>query len=546
MLLTDEELAVITLKSPFVYEYGDMPHFKRCLNEFPLQFFARYRASRDDPSQHRWSRILGVVDRHSGSAASNDAHKNNNNNNSSNANTNDGDGEGGERNKDSRGAAPVQVAVDPLKWKEKHFFIALRMEGEDKCVELPRLSSKLPTMEEVTDYCARRAESQLRSRNTGVNKNNNSDDDSLDGVTARSELPSAQEIAKMKAFRQNHIVHHQWTPDEVEEVRRRNERIGRVGVGSAPVRLTVTSLHNMRLETELGIASSRHATGHSAAAMERRTELSTATFANDAGSQGSFGRAGAVSLADRNSPTPPTAPPLSQEMCRRWEESKQEAEQFYAYVSNEDRSAYMKKIVKITQSNYEQNKRDRLLGIANEKRLRREGNLLESGGLWIVDDRARAELALKYKMEQDGEMAVAVGRDGEKKNTSAPKEGGKDTGAETAARAPLREEDVMLERFMTHRKAQELSFASVPEEFMSISNTDAVDAHDDAVPRHPPVTQSPKLLVMHADSRFVVSQLPHTAARSVLRRRPFFSTACVPSGPTAARDEPPKTKMRHI
>ncbi|RNC30983.1 hypothetical protein TcCL_Unassigned06497 [Trypanosoma cruzi] len=63
-MLSTEEIATITLKSPFVHEYGDTPYFRRCINEFSLQFFVRYRTSRDDPSQHRWSRLLEVVDRH--------------------------------------------------------------------------------------------------------------------------------------------------------------------------------------------------------------------------------------------------------------------------------------------------------------------------------------------------------------------------------------------------------------------------------------------------------------------------------------------------
>ncbi|KEG05770.1 hypothetical protein DQ04_18581000, partial [Trypanosoma grayi] len=231
-LLSDEELATITLKSSFVYEYGDMPYFRRCLNEFPLQFFARYRANKDDPSQHRWSRILEVVHRQSGSS------------------NNNGD------------VAAASATAAPLKWKEKQFLIALRVEGEDKCVELPRLSSKLPAAEEVMAYCARRAEQQLHTANGNAE---------VLGADARSQLPSAQEIQKMKVFRHGVIVNHQWTPEEVAAAREQNERIGRVGAGSAPVRLTVTSLHNMRLETELGIASSRHMTGPTAMALERRS-----------------------------------------------------------------------------------------------------------------------------------------------------------------------------------------------------------------------------------------------------------------------------------
>ncbi|ESL11257.1 hypothetical protein TRSC58_00997 [Trypanosoma rangeli SC58] len=153
-MLSTEELATLTLKSPFVYEYGDAPYFKGCLNEFPLHFFVRYRASKDDPSQHRWSRLLEVVDRHSPHA---DAA--------------------------SASTTTTTTPVAPLRWREKFFLIALRVEGEEKCVELPRLSSKPPTAEEVMEYCARRAESQLRE---GNRRETEVDANDVAGVTSES------------------------------------------------------------------------------------------------------------------------------------------------------------------------------------------------------------------------------------------------------------------------------------------------------------------------------------------------------------------------
>ncbi|KAF5221864.1 hypothetical protein ECC02_005030 [Trypanosoma cruzi] len=522
MMLSTEEIATITLKSPFVHEYGDTPYFRRCINEFSLQFFVRYRTSRDDPSQHRWSRLLEVVDRHThGTDAA---------------------------------STSTTTKVAPLQWKEKLFFIALRVEGEEKCVELPRLSSKLPTVEEVMEYCARRAESQLQE---GRHGNEREDVDSVKGVTARAQLPTVKEIAEMKAFRQNQIVNHHWTPDEVEAMREQNERLGRVGACSAPIRLTVTSLHNMRLETELGIASSRHMTGHTATAMERRssTQLSLHGHANSpATSQSPIRsqslRGSGASLADLTAsplPATPVEPSslLSREVLQRWEESKRDAESFYAYVSDEHRSAYMKKIAQITLKNYERNKLDRLRGIANEKRLDRKGNLLESGGLWIVDDQVRAQLARMYQIEQDGETVTAAGGGDAKKNaTEAPSD---DTTTPETAPPALSEEDAMLQQFVAQRKAQELSFASVPEEFMSISDENRVDDKTEEVRRPPSSARSPELLLMDTSSRVLISQLLHKAASSMLKR-PTLSCASRASSQTSVATlggEPPKKVMRH-
>ncbi|RNC30628.1 hypothetical protein TcCL_Unassigned06853, partial [Trypanosoma cruzi] len=222
-----------------------------------------------------------------------------------------------------------------------------------------------------------------------------------------------------------------------------------------------------------------------------------------------------------------------------------DAESFYAYVSDEHRSAYMKKIAQITLKNYERNKLDRLRGIANEKRLDRKGNLLESGGLWIVDDQVRAQLARMYQIEQDGETVTAAGGGDAKKNaTEAPSD---DTTTPETAPPALSEEDAMLQQFVAQRKAQELSFASVPEEFMSISDENRVDDKTEEVRRPPSSARSPELLLMDTSSRVLVSQLLHKAASSMLKR-PTLSCASRASSQTSVATlggEPPKKVMRY-
>ncbi|KAH9597877.1 hypothetical protein LSM04_004281 [Trypanosoma melophagium] len=589
MLLSEEELSAITLRSPFVYDYGDMPYFGRCVNEFPLRFFVRYRASRDDPSHHRWSRVLEVVHRQSDNNSSNGNNTINSNNNNNNSTT--------------------SSEVCPLKWKDKHFFIALRVEGEEKCVELPRLSSKLPTAEEVMAYCASHAEREKDEKDPpskGIMVNDGIDI-ALESSTARAQLPTRREIQQMRSFRQSTLIQHTWTPEELAEMRERQAQFGPIsGVGSAPVRLTVNTLHNMRLETELGIASSRRATGHTAMALERRTEpvllnrnsqtqtigitaRGTTGSLSQSQSQGGGGFVSGTSLADLApiplSPLSPqfsqemggtpsiSSPVLSQKFLERWEESKQCEDYFYAYVKDERRSAYMSKITRITQQNYELNKRDRLRGIDNEKRLDRKGNLLESGGLWIVDDQRRAQLAHKYQMEQDGETAGTTGGNDGKKTTvdkttedATMKDNGNNT---TAIPTPpsLREEDAMLQRFISERKSQELlSFASVPDEFMDIetaTTTTTVGVAPsslteengmEALQRQLPSTstRSPELLLLGASPRVVTSQLVHQVVSSSMRRAATYSsspTEHVEGTQSAARsvvgEQPPRKVARH-
>ncbi|ORC86288.1 uncharacterized protein TM35_000291700, partial [Trypanosoma theileri] len=483
--------------------------------------------------------------------------------------------------------------VCPLKWKDKHFFIALRVEGEDKLVELPRLSSKLPTAEEVMAYCAAHAEQHhpheeegKEGKEGGEEKNSSSQGIAVD-TTARAQLPTPREIQQMRSFRQSTLIQHTWTPEEVAEMRERKKRLGVRDAGSAPVHLTVNALHNMRLETELGIASSRHATGHTAMALERRTEpvllnrksqTGTTTIIttqrnesfSQSQSQSQGGWVSGMSLADlAPGPLSPlntqemggsqsiSSPVLSQKFLERWEESKQCEESFYAYVSDERRSAYMSKITRITQQNYELNKRDRLRGIDNEKRLDRKGNLLESGGLWIVDDQRRAQLAHKYQMEQDGENAGTTAGDGKK---NAVEKNTEDAAANTTAPPPpMREEDVMLQRFISERKSQELSFSSVPDEFMTVDTITVTPSLSEKKgmeelqqpqlqPTPTATTRSPELLLLGASPRIVTSQLLHQVVSSSMKRAATYNSLSVEETQSETRSvggEPPRKAARH-
>nr|CCC91511.1 conserved hypothetical protein [Trypanosoma congolense IL3000] len=543
MLLNEQELSVITLKSPFVYEHGDLSRFMQCMNGFPLQFFVRYRSSQEDPSQYRWSRVLKVVRRQAAVATT-----------GVNAGPNPSLAEVGS-------SAPVV----PLRWKEKKFLIALVVEGEEKCVELPRLSSNLPTEKEVIAYCVRRAGRDVEGENEG---------DTQERSALRKQLPTSDEIQKLRAFRQKIIENHQWTPEDIEQARELNEEMGRVGASSVPARLTVNAVSNMQLESQLSIASSHRAVDHLAAAMERRNAVSfprlqsqlpagaiqsQAPLSLESQLTGDHQYGIAISGLD-GSPqllrgqTPELPPNVLQEVMKRWEECARHEEKFYRYVSNDERSAYLNKIASITQRNYEKNKQDRLRGIANERRLDRKSNLVESGGLWIVDDKLRAQLAAMYRSEQDGEAAAAVtSAEGRVRNGKKDLRAREDAG-NGAKESYTDEVEAMVQRFKRHYERHQLSFVSVlngftcPEDNDSLSTTTGAredgfgesGEHKGATVAHgaPTTGRARELLFLSSNPKMVRSQLLHRVAsengRMSLKRRHFSSTK---SSPPVAPDE---------
>nr|CCC49072.1 conserved hypothetical protein [Trypanosoma vivax Y486] len=540
MVLPHDDLDALTLRSPFVYEYGDAPHFMHSVNNAPVCFFARYRSNKDDSNEHRWSRVLEVIPRSVGVHGKVHA-----------------DGV-----KDS-------LTVVPLKWNKKQFFIAFRIEGEEKCVELPRLSKVLPTEDEVLAYCARAAEGQLY--NSAMESDKDKRTSELAHLSPRQMLPNAVEIQHLRAYRLSAIVNRRWTPEDIALAREQNERMGRVGASAAPVRLTVTSMHNMLLESQLDIASSSRAVGHVAAAMERRnsvrfSQCSTSSPMTPTGVSPAVGStqtlssatqlsgeanvmcsaaakstdvSSGVTLADLTSGMHPAlSSEVIQESLRRWEESKRDEDRFYAYVSDKDRSAYMKKISRITQQNYEKNKRDRLFGIANEQRLDRKGNLMESRGLWIVDDDLRSQLAKKYKEELDDETAAgatsaAVGKKKADNSSNTEASGSGDVGGTLL---PVSEEEAMVERYRKHQQKQQpqdVYIDLVTEEFLNhrgvgsdasvivpcdSDNPNTNLLADNVTPLVPPA-KSPEMLLTGSSSRMITSQLLHRAVcRLALKR----------------------------
>ncbi|CAG9571278.1 conserved hypothetical protein [Leishmania major strain Friedlin] len=145
-------------------------------------------------------------------------------------------------------------------------------------------------------------------------------------------------------------------------------------------------------------------------------------------------------------------------------------ESFYQYISEDSRSAYLNRLADITKRNSETNTRNRRRGIANERRLERKGNLLESCGLWITDDKERASKAEDYVKAQAGDSSSTRKNDESTTVASAVAGGGAaGDGADTAKSA----EDVFVERFKAYYSAQRITFADCADSDLFADGNDA-------------------------------------------------------------------------
>ncbi|KPA77279.1 hypothetical protein ABB37_07172 [Leptomonas pyrrhocoris] len=142
---------------------------------------------------------------------------------------------------------------------------------------------------------------------------------------------------------------------------------------------------------------------------------------------------------------------------------------FYRYISDEKRSHYLNRLANITLRNSATNAQRRRRGIANERRLERKGNLLESRGLWITDDKERAKQADDYV-----KTAVSGSSDAQKsdekraaKNAVAGSAGAGESSATTSSA-----EDAFVEKFKAYHDAQRISFADCADDLLSGTDAD--------------------------------------------------------------------------
>lgn len=512
-LLSKDEVQTITLNAKFVHKYGDQSFFLAEINNVAarlqsqpfLGFFVRYHDILT-PQRYTWSRVRRVVLMESL----------------------------------QEGSAPSSSFV----WRGKVFWIAIVVEavrgGEDASsgakggnvdsedevlVTLPQLSNTAPTEEEVAAFCIaseRRRSTEcytdgplsLAADRVGkLGSGPTTAGPGGDSTTPlRHFLPTPQQIQLLGQYRKQCFAHHQWTAEEIEESKQLRRRFSSIGVAAAPVQ-TVAFEHQQRAEAkQTAVASPGSGAGSLPASQSVRGEValsqfsavaptpSSATPATPLGSplspflprsllrlhqqQQQLAADGAPSFSQISLPELSMSQPVVEdERAMQHRKRLREAEEsFFQYISNEGRSSYLNKIAAITRRNSAINAERRRRGIANERRLERKGNLLESRGLWITDDKERASQADDYIKSQSGDSAGAKKPDDVAKpapataaaNTAvvgglAAAAAGGAVGAVASAAAtggPATEaadghataEDLFLDYFKTYYSAQRISF----------------------------------------------------------------------------------------
>ncbi|KAK7201673.1 hypothetical protein NESM_000232200 [Novymonas esmeraldas] len=584
MILTKEELQTITLNAKSVHKYGDQAFFPaeishaatRIGDQSFLNFFVRYH-HRHAPERYLWSRVRRVVLLEDVMAA------------------------------DSTGtAAPPLVTSPTVEWRGKTFWICFAVEAveprgattspasseaattaEEEFVVLTQLSNTVPTDEEVLAFCVASAD----RRPTQVYVDGilgeapvpppvlpdavaNTEGESAVGPgepasastqppaspDPRAFVPTPRQVELLRRYKKQHLTHHQWTEEEIEESKVLRQRYSSIGVAAAPVR-TVAYVQQHRVEerkqqqqqqrqrhaevaasqgygatqrTEVDLTQehgeaaaaesaggvitatqTQHSslsvvapTSPSAAASPTDTPLSpflprgmlraqqhqyqhqhqhhrsalvaptaaASAFehrvpAEDPSSTLVLGDGASLLQSQLSVSQTPPPPPVSQPpadaavgLSQHLSQLRAAEDSFFHYISDEKRSAYLNRLADITKRNSDTNANNRRRGIANERRLERKGNLLESRGLWVTDDKERAGKAEDYVKAQAGESSSTANKKDESAAATAAaaaassavtRGGTTGDGADTGKSA----EDSFVERFNAYRAAQSLSFA---------------------------------------------------------------------------------------
>lgn len=642
-MLSERELAVLTLRAPYIHEHGDRPYFMHETNSVASQlkeppylgFFIRYRSTHGEASKYRWSRVSKVVfledcarqqQRTSpvsvnGGAVTEERHDGG------------GGGSGGTRPTltiqtecSAANANAETKQSNTVVWRNKLFWIALIVVGEESPVYLPQVSHRLPTEEEVLQFCAYQsltnpeevfssvepagnAAAAAAQREGGREPQQRPHGDSEDGggigidsgsgsgvgsgpaqggpadtamtspnIVARTYLPTALQIQKLRDFREERLTRHTWTAEEAEEAAALHAKYSSrtTGAAAAPMATAMVKVQNLQLETRLlsqlqqhggggsqttvaapaALVGSRSLSDHSlpqsssflssplrspaTASSQQLAPPQTPTSATTkrdlrgrlvytgrspflpkrlhqrssqtGGEQGTPSATmllmgASQDLMDRGLDSqdslgalPPSAfdgavpssqllPPSSsspshgqtlidRDTVESWEQEYAQQLSFYEYVSDAQRSGYINKIADITRRNALQNRRNRLAGLEFERKMDRQANFVESAGLWITDDKLRAEKASQYKAAQESE---GTGKKEERDRpaaasaVAAPGGGGEASGvdgsgseAETKEKAERRlRERQLLDMFKQKYASQVIRFDDVPDDWLN-------------------------------------------------------------------------------
>lgn len=583
MILTKDEIQVITLNAKFVHKYADQAFFANELNAAPqrigdqpfLNFFVRYHRS-DAPERYTWSRVRRVVLLEDVIAAA-----------------------------QQRGTMPPSQ-TPTVEWRGKTMWVCLAVEpvepthasasssspssspdvgkkegeAEEELVMLPQLSNTVPTDEEVLAFCvasanhrptekyvdgvlgdapvvppvlhapAGAAAAAAAATTTTVAASTTAAAGQAEqpaSLNPRLFVPTARQVDLLRQYRKHHFTYHQWVEEEIEQSKALRERYSSIGVAAAPVR-TVAYEHEHRaverrhqrttaapaspmgaLLGEVEVSqdplsqSAQTEDLHSAPPTQRSAPSSpSALLANSDAPVSPFlprsilrgrqeqqqqQRSSLCAFANRTSsdnplsfsqtPHPLTQDPLQmndltqnstthqdhngggspsvdslaalsqQQQQHHLSQLRATEDSFFQYVRDEKRSYYLNQLANITLRNRETNAQNRRRGIANERRLERKGNLLESRGLWITDDKERAKQAEDYVKASVSGFSDAQ-NDEKRAAKNAVVGGAAGESSDTAKNA----EDVFVEKFKAYHDAQLISFADCAGDLLSGTDAD--------------------------------------------------------------------------
>jgi hypothetical protein len=187
---------------------------------------------------------------------------------------------------------------------------------------------------------------------------------------------------------------------------------------------------------------------------------------------------------------------------------------FFKYVSDEKRSQYLNRLASITLRNSQTNASNRRRGIANERRLERKGNLLESRGLWITDDKERAKQAEDYV-----KASVSGSADVQKEEGRAAKNAVVGSGAGEGSDTAKSAEDVFVEKFKAYHDAQQISFADCADDLLSGADADIELILKAAAAAAPANDSSEKNATNTANGASNIGRMNRRAARRLLPNR---------------------------
>ena len=278
----------------------------------------------------------------------------------------------------------ARVEEEMYSWLNKNFDVVFMVDRLEHPVRLTWLSSKPPTAQDVQEYVAQFPDEVLSSH------------------------AAARDATKIRFDAE--VLHRVLSDQDKRDIVVANTRLKGM-VGNPTVRATVTTKRNLELVVA-AVRDEERAGPLSAGPQRTSSNLNDSLTSNESSSS---------PLMQRSSSQ--LANLLKAEDVQRWEESEQDEQLFYKYVSNNDRCSTEEVLVELTQRNRQRNSQQRLRGLQLSEKMDRKSFLVEGKGMWITDDddRERAAVRLAEIRREEEEKKEKQQQEGEKQKKEPAK-----------------------------------------------------------------------------------------------------------------------------